>query len=423
MAFAMVVAVMVMPASLVFGLGSASSAASVCDTTTTGGLWDQAASWENGVPTSLTPACIRGGFAVLESAGDAASVRVAAGATLVVFGNGIDATLTLHGTGSVNDGTVNVMSGLTVGAIAGGELLNRGSFGTSGGTPSVLTTLNTSLRNFGTVTIAGAVQTTAPVTLVNAAQWSGPGIVLQPGAGASFVQRSGTLVGGITVDSGNHFRFVGGGIIDSPVYAYNADVSFGAGATSSDPASTIVLRGSSTLSGDVPADFTLSVLGDSLRGDAHVTSSQSFANRGTLVLQADAPYAASIAAPRIDNHGTLETAPGNGVRSIATRLINLGAIDVLDGQLTVEHLKADSSSIIRVHVSGSSAATRLVATRGRLGGTLDIVTTYTPAVGDTATVIQGTLLSEFAAVTGTDAPGPTVWAVDYTSSTVTLTAT
>jgi hypothetical protein len=265
---------------------------------------------------------------------------VPAGApTILVQGNSTYNRATLTAAGSfTNAGTITLQanygypSDLTV---TSGTLTNAASgvinVNPDGGGGS--RTITADLVNNGTINVKTATAlSTANGTYTNAGTLniaSGASLSVS-GSGQTFRQGSGTLnnSGAFGLSGNATFDFAGGTL------AGNAPVVSGASLKMEGAAAgTILVAGSTTLLGDVPAGApTIVVQGSSSAGNATLTAASSFTNAGTITLQANYGYASDLAVSSgtLTNAGTINVNPdgGGGSRTIAADLVNDGTINV-----------------------------------------------------------------------------------------------
>jgi len=154
------------------------------------------------------------------------------------------------------------------------------------------------------------------------------------GSSQVFNQDSGTLdIHGVMALGSLDFNYNGGTITGTPTMT-NVDLTIGAGATN--PASFLLLGGSSTLSGNVHAGQMLMVRGGSSGGYATLTSANGFDNSGTIALDADTiGYSATlmVTSETLTNmaSGVInvnKTLIGAGTRTITANLINNGQVNI-----------------------------------------------------------------------------------------------
>jgi hypothetical protein len=280
------VVVAVVGGAIALNFGSSASSLPACDRTwvTAGdGAWEEASNWSDAtVPGAGEHVCI-----------------------------GADADATY---------TVTLSSGVSVGGVTVGQ-------------PGNVNT-QTLVVSFGALAVGEAHLVDGGVLSTTSL-----GSVSLDGAGATFTQDGGMLVteevGDIDVPAGATFAFVDGTNTGTPgVRITNGTLDYSGAALPSGTSGQFVLRGASTLSGDVPAGHVLDVRGAG-DCDCGLTSAGGFTNAGTINLTKDGPDGSTILEV---TSGTLTNAAG-GVLSTshewgygryirADHLINDGTIDL-----------------------------------------------------------------------------------------------
>ncbi len=206
---------------------------------------------------------------------------------------------------SANQGysdTLTVSSGTLTNAAGGIILVNNGSGGSR--------TINAGITNQGTITTNAAL-------LVN-----GSGRVFDQAGGSTSGSSSLTLTGGT-------FVFQGGSFSTAPLLT-NVAVNISAGATDS---ATLVVRGSSTLSGTVAPSQTIWVQGSDAGGNTTLTTSEGAVNQGTILLQSiNQGYTSSLSiggSSFVNASSGIITVNGGsgGTRSISGHLVNQGTVN------------------------------------------------------------------------------------------------
>lgn len=226
-----------------------------------------------------------------------------------------DATLAVAGT-MTNDGTLrSAMTGsdcCVYGRTFRGGLVNNGTLDVA--FDLLLDTENGTYTSTGTVAIA-------PGRSLNA---SGKGQVFELAGGTLDVQGALNL-GSMT------FRYTGGSVTGTELSLANMDVQFGSAAA----AVPFVLRGTSTLTGDVPAGQVVAVRAP-YNETATLTTTRATTNAGTIVLDATGRWATAVLDVRaggLTNTGTLASRLGtadccqNG-RIVKGDVTNTGEISV-----------------------------------------------------------------------------------------------
>ncbi|MBI2708754.1 MAG: hypothetical protein HYX34_03565 [Actinobacteria bacterium] len=328
------------------------SAGMACDKTFTGAtnnLWEDSSNWApTGVPTSSEGACIPSGTAaIVQTSRDVGGVDVASGATLLITGNGSygNARLNLTGTGSTNAGTIELSStgGGFAASLAGADLANSGALLATAGTGGQRA-LDVALNNTGTVSIGAPTTTTA--TLVNAGTWTvSSGYSLSASGSAQLTNKPAatfTVDGSAYFGSGSTFRFEGGTLPSGDPVLDQASLTFAAGATSGTGTGFQIWR-TTSLTGDVPAKVTVTVLGNGSVGNAALNVAAALTNRGTIDLSASGGgYSSVLQGSAITNRGTISTSAGSaGARTLAAPISNLATVSI--GTNTVETGNASNS--------------------------------------------------------------------------------
>ncbi|TAK36654.1 MAG: HYR domain-containing protein [Chloroflexota bacterium] len=215
-----------------------------------------------------------------------------------------------------NSGVLQTLPGVGGGRVIQGSVINNGSLLIDANTSYNLA--GTTLTNSGAVAIAD-------------------GIVLSLSGGASFVNAGGST--GATSPTGTgQLNQTGGAFTQGdgtipgtkPVILRAVALSYTGGG-----ASSIALRGASTLSGNLTADQTLVLeslyLGGGYNLTADVTAVASFTNAGTIVLTNGDAYDYSayltLSSGTLTNTGTIRTLPGaGGARKLVANIINTGIL-------------------------------------------------------------------------------------------------
>ncbi len=321
----------------------------VCDTwtNTAGGDWNTGSNWSLGVPpNALTDACItQSGTYTVTITGESASANtltVTGGPTVSIqatdfCGGSNNASLTLS-----NGGTIDSLSQLTLthtGAcgggtpslvVSGGTLSSSGTITMDPGTSDNNRYLQGSVTNTGTLAINAKTVINAAGTLDNEGSLtvaSGESLGVSSGAGATVKNDTGGSIsnGGSTgyvyLDNGN--TFVQGAGTTNPsgvnptspaVYVHNSNLQYTGGGQSS-----IVLRGSEGLSGDVGAKQALTIQAtDFCSGaeNATVTAASSFTSSGQIMLThaggcgGGTPTLAMTGGGTLSSSGTITMDPG-----------------------------------------------------------------------------------------------------------------
>jgi hypothetical protein len=341
--------------ALQFGVGStATGDVAVEETSTLGG--DVPAGMRvfinaDNLPTSLTSA---GGFT---NAGTMQLRQTGGGcrsSTLVVSAG----TLTNTGTLTLGDACG--------GAFLTGNLASSGTVNVPAGHAAGLNGSGASYTNTGTFTV---------------------GDVLTLTGGSTFHQNGGTLTitgsGSFTAVAGTTFAFGGGATGGTPPLVSSAALQFGAGSTAT---GTVIVEGTSTLIGDVPAGATVSV--DAIGTNSTLTAATGFTNAGTLRLRQTGGSCRSatlaLTSGALTNTGTLVLGNACGGAVLDGSLVNSGAVTVpgthasfLQGagatftNTSVGTVTINPSAILRLSGSGaafSNAGTVTIGAGGQLTG-------------------------------------------------------
>jgi len=329
-------------------LDSAPAAAALtCNDNWTGGAgtsdWNTATNWSNGVPASSgasdNDACISGGATVVipNAAISINELTVSSGSTLTVGVSGGTTAATLSvASGLENDGTLTAgpsgsgFAGLTL----NGSITNTGSL-TTDGSVVVGSSTGSTVTNQGTWTTGTAATTTI----------GGSSSFTQSGSGA---QLSDTNVTGdtSTADNGS-FSLSGslivnggticgtapdlhGGSVGGDTLVFGSSPPAGPACTAGLAIDQIALgSGTNTLSGGVPAGYTLSAL-----GGATLEPTVALTNNGAVVLNPGA-FSDNTSGATFTNAGTFDVpANASGSTLNALAFTNTGAFSV-EGKLTV----------------------------------------------------------------------------------------
>jgi hypothetical protein len=381
-----------------------------------------------GTTSGSQPVVVNGG--ALSYTGTGASTIVVRGSSTLSGSTSSGQSLTLQGTNSENV-TVTAATGFTNGGtitltqienegnnalltISSGTLTNTGTITTEAGGGSGTRTLRGSLTNNGTITIA---TTTA---------FSGSGAVLS-NAGAVNILTAATL----SLPSGQTFSNEAGGSIAATgtgrLEQHAGTFNQGAGkATGTEPlileadalhytgtgASTIALRGSSTLSGNVSKGQSLIIQGTN-SVNSIATAASGFTNSGTITLT-QIENEGNNSTLILEHGGTLlnmgtinaETGPGSGIRTIQGNLTNEKTVSLLAGanlKVTGAYVQSKKGTLKTEIVSATSFGELSVTGSASLGGTLTLtpLKTFTASLGQTYAILSSSARSgTFAKVKG-----------------------
>ena len=183
--------------------------------------------------------------------------------------------------------------------------------------------------------------------------------------------------------------------------------------------------------GNVPARFTVTVQGSAAGGTGFLGGDNNVVNDGTINLTSiDGAQTAMFGpANSLTNNGTVNTIAGTGgSRTLLGHVVNTGKLSLQTGVVTLvitgTLTQSGAGANVTVEVDGNKPRHDVqVSGAANLGGTLRLVNGYSPAAGDTETVLTSTnVVGTFASVLGTNPPGPTVWNVNYGATSVTLNA-
>ncbi|MCU1452674.1 MAG: hypothetical protein JWN46_820, partial [Acidimicrobiales bacterium] len=227
------------------------------------------------------------------------------------------------------------------------------------------------LTNQGTVSVTQALAASGATRIRNLAgtiSASGPGVVLVSG-GAVFEQGDGATAGNRVAVESSALEFSGSG------------------------SASIVMHGSSSLAGTVPAaaHVDLEALGCGGGFNTSVSTATPLTNAGSITLTSagcGGNYAQLIVSGAFTNTGTFTVAPGaGGARYLsASTFDDHGTLSLLSGaplQLTGS-LVNEPDGTLRVAVDAAGVNGRVDASgSATFGGTLRTDTTFTPAFGDT----------------------------------------
>jgi hypothetical protein len=144
-----------------------------------------------------------------------------------------------------------------------------------------------------------------------------------------FNQNDGTLsINGTYSQLGGAFNYNGGTITGTPILQSVA-LTFGSGGTG---VASFILRGASTLSGDVGPDQTIWVQGSNAGNHATLTAASGFNNAGTLRLESiDQNWSSNltVSSGTFSNTGILNVNPGSGgSRIVMASLSNAGTVNL-----------------------------------------------------------------------------------------------
>ena len=372
------------------------------------------------------------------------SGNTSVGQSLIIQGTDLENAVATAAVGFVNAGMITLTQIETEDnkatlALTAGTLTNSGTITSEAGAAAGSTrTLEGSLTNTTTGTLAidvttgftksGAVLSNeGAIDIAAGATFSLPsgqtasnetgGTIVATGSG-SFEQHSGTFDQGAGKNTGTAL------VLDDGALAY-----MGAGA------STIVLRGASTLSGNVAKGQSLTIQGTDLE-NATATAAAGFSNAGTIKLtqiETENNAAALIiehGSGTLDNNGTVtvEQGPGTGTRRIEgslknekTLILGAGANLKLVGNYSMGNKKAGLQTTIAGSSDfGSLSVTGTAAITGRL--TIKQSMAFKPAVGATFALLPSAgLTGKFSSVKGTKIKKThDSYKATYSATTVTL---
>jgi hypothetical protein len=336
------------------------ASASGCDnwTNTKGGSWFEGTNWSSKAPpTSTEEACITaaGTYTVtMTQTGTTGTVTVK---SLAVGGSSGTQTLVVSGSDSLN-ATLTATSGITITAAGAarltngeaeansvtlvGPITNAGTITTETGVGGGARTFQGNLKNTGTLAINTATTFNgASAMLTNEGALNvAEGKTFAVSNKASFTNGTGgkivgTANGDVSLESGTSFTEAAGTTSGtSPVIVDDGALSYtGAGA------STIVLRGASTLSGSISLGQSLIIQGTDDE-NATVTAAVSFTNAGAITLTQieteNNRATLALSSGVLSNSGTITTEAGAGsgsARNLEGSVTNKGtlAIDVTTG--------------------------------------------------------------------------------------------
>jgi hypothetical protein len=307
---------------------------------------------------------------------------VAASATLNVPANRSNAgTLVLNSSDSGNGATVFGTADATT-------ITNTGTIETdegAGGSRAVQATV----VNSGTLDINQDTTLTA-ATLTNTGTIDVAAGKTLSKLGATFNQNGGTIANAGTFTVGGSYTHNGGNITGNPLVIQG----FGNFNPSGTGTAAFILRASTTLTGDVAANKTITIRGDNL--NASLTSSVQRTNAGRIVLDSTTGGGnASLSIPTLANPGTVETAVGSGgSRSITAQggLSNSGTITL--GQDTTISTNAVNPGVVSnsgTFTVASGKTATLSHGFSQTGGTTSLGSGATLDPNDTATITDGVL--------------------------------
>lgn len=252
---------------------------------------------------------------------------------LIGNSSGSHATLTLLGD-ATNSGTIQLYSeGSTYGQTI---LMSGGAFTNNGAVEYLLG--NNGNRTFNgpfTNTASGSVRherdtTLATGPMANSGSWLvEPTATVTFGSGVTFTQADGTLdvQGTFEHDSGIDW-WLGGTTLGTPLLTDSELHLDGNDSAIYD----LVLRGSSSLSGDVGSNGGIRIRGDSGGGHADLTVSAPVISRGALVMETqNSTYSVSLDATgsSFRNEGEMQVLQGNnGTRTVLGDFTNAGTVDL-----------------------------------------------------------------------------------------------
>lgn len=245
---------------------------------------------------------------------------VPAKTTIVVEGNGTAGTASLSPTAALkNAGTIRFTSvggGWASGLGTGGTVTNAGTITAQAGTAGARF-VRTNVKNGGTITVeAGAAAgfDQAGTLLTNTGTVSVAGS-LGFSNGAGVVATSGSIAGaGTVLVNGGPVTFSGGTVSAGELRLRSSSLTFSPAAATS--GATFVTDATTTLSGDVPANATVTVEGNGSTGISTLSVPAALTNRGAIVLtSAGGGWNSGIAGDAgvtITNLGSITSQPGSG---------------------------------------------------------------------------------------------------------------
>ena len=307
-----------------------------------GGLWTTATNWSTGVvPDASCHAFIRlgGTYSVtLNTSTTVGSLTLGAMAgtqTLWIRGNssGGNAMLTVNNNFS-NTGVIRLESANAGWAsnltIASGVLTNTGVISVNQGTGGPRTisgmVVNPETLNVNhNLTFNGVLTNTGTLNINTGQKMS------LAGSGQVLHQNDGTIAGSgvVELSNGATLNFNSGTTGGAAPLLTNANLNFGPAASG---VATFILRGSSQLRGDIGAEQTVWVRGDSSIGNATVTAASGFSNAGIIRLESEnAGWASNltIASGVLTNTGVISVNQGTGgSRTISGDMVNQGTVNI-----------------------------------------------------------------------------------------------
>lgn len=252
--------------------------------------------------------------------------------TITIQGNGSYGTANLISeAGYANGGMIDLTSNsggwtsqLTLNT---GVLTNTGTLQTSVGTGGARI-LSADLLNNGTVQInRGLTLSRNNGVYTNTAQFNVPSSVSMNSLGQVFNQNNGTLnVSGSFNVEGATFNFNGGTILGTPRLA-NTVLGI-----SSSGIGGVSTAGTSTVSGTIGANKSITIIGDGSSGTATLTSANSITNNGLVSLSSiNGGWGAAFAVTngQFTNNGIFTSNVGtSGPRALNASLVNTGLVEI-----------------------------------------------------------------------------------------------
>lgn len=373
-------AVVATASGLVLPLAAASPAsAGGCTKTWEGGTgnWTDSTTWTpDGSPGASDSVCIPTGDVSVRGNQSAASVDVSSGAALRIIGNPSAGSVTLTlSSASTNAGTIELTSegGGYWATLTGGSLANSGSLvaGPGAGGNRVL---DTTIANTGTWTITGTatVNGSTADTSSGAVNVNASGSLTFSGT-SSLTQTAGSTVvdGGMLFQSGTTYTF-GGGTTSGLGMAEIRSGTLAFSPSTTTAGASFRLTSLPTLTGNVPANASVTVEGNSTVGNTTLTLSGAIANAGSMAFTSSGGgYWASVTGGSLSSSGTIATNPGGGgERHLDSPLTNTGTMTIASTTVVGADVDDTNSGTINITSGSFTFASASNASFTQAAGTL-----------------------------------------------------
>ena len=366
------------------------AALGACDnwTNKSGGSWNQASNWSEGVPGPSTEACISkaGSYEVKLETGTVVEVK-----SLKLGASSGAQKLAVISTGSAylrageeltiaSAGTLALTStGADAARVQVTKLKNNGAIAVEAGGGGARS-LEGAITNSGAVTIGeGVALTVESSTLTN----SSGGSISAGASGHLAVPGSSTFVQGAGATTGSE-----------PVVLEGGTLEYG---SVGEAESRVIARGyaSSYLKSSIPAKQTLTVEGTCATGIAEVYVPEKVANAGTIVLTSGGSGCSRearmevVSGKTLTNTGTIRAEKGEGgVRRLYGAFVNQGSVQVAaEAMLAQESGSLTNEGSVSLGAGSSFALTSTVFTNA--AGSVSGSGSGQMTIGGSSTFVQG----------------------------------